>query len=141
MAPWLIAFLACLYLAYFWKCKTSKPKSFPPGPPRYPILGSAMFLQNPKTKKPELFYGIRKLQQEYGSIFGFYLGNQSAVAITKFEDIKEILSKSETAHRPPVIGLAAKPGKFTAQEVDPGLNKDNPPGIILSNVNKFFYCP
>nr|AKH03511.1 cytochrome P450 3075A5 [Paracyclopina nana] len=132
MAPWLIAFLACL-LAYFWKCKTSKPKSFPPGPARYPILGSAMSLQNPKTKKPELFYGIRKLQQEYGSIFGFYLGNQSAVAITKFEDIKEILSKSETAHRPPVIGLAAKPGKFTAQEVDPELNKDNPPGIILSN--------
>lgn len=124
-------------LVYFWVCKTSKPKRFPPGPRRYPVIGSVLDMVPPNAIKPELFFGVRHFREKYGSIIGFYLGNERAVVLTNYEDIKEVLSKAETAHRPPIIGLSGRPGKHSAQEVDPELNQDNPPGVILSNVSSF----
>ena len=60
---------------YFWKTRTSKPPNFPPGPPRYPIIGSAPYITPPNSNEPNPFWGIQKLKKEYGEIFGMYLGS------------------------------------------------------------------
>ena len=60
-------------LIYFWKSKTSKPSKFPPGPPRYPIVGSVPFI-TPPNQKPNVFWGVCQLQKQYGDIFGMYIG-------------------------------------------------------------------
>ena len=60
---------------YYWKTRTSKPPKFPPGPPRYPIIGSTPYITPPGSKEPNPFWGIQKLKKEYGEIFGLYLGS------------------------------------------------------------------
>ena len=79
MMPWYLLIFFGLVLIYFWKSRTTKPTKFPPGPPRYPFIGSAYYIIPPKGningKTPNIFWGIRQLQKQYGDIFGLYLGN------------------------------------------------------------------
>ena len=68
-----IAVVVILLIAIF---KNSvRPPNFPPGPPRYPLIGSANYIVPPNGNKPNIFWGVRHLQKQYGSIFGLYLGS------------------------------------------------------------------
>ena len=71
----MIVYLAALFglMIYLWKIKTSKPSKFPPGPPRYPIIGSVPFI-TPPNQSPNIFWGVCQLQKQYGNIFGMYIG-------------------------------------------------------------------
>ena len=74
MTIYLISFLLGIII-YYWKSRTSKPKNFPPGPPRYPLVGSASLITPPNSNKPNVFWGIRELANKYGDIYGLYLGS------------------------------------------------------------------
>nr|AKH03509.1 cytochrome P450 3075A3 [Paracyclopina nana] len=128
----LLAIFLCAF-TYFWISKTSKPAKLPPGPPRYPIVGSAFSMKPPNSSRPELFWAIRDLKEKYGSIFSLYLGNTTAVVFTELEDIKDIFGREETANRPPIPGFRVRPGWDTPCKIDPELNAMSPPGVIFSN--------
>nr|AKH03508.1 cytochrome P450 3075A2 [Paracyclopina nana] len=130
----LVLFITFLALfVHFWRRSSCKPPNFPPGPPRYPIVGSAPFMKPNNSSKPSIFWAICKFAREYGSIFGFYLGQYKTVVLTDYEDIKEVLNKDEASHRPPITGHKLRPGWESAADVDPELNKHQPPGVIFSN--------
>ena len=69
------------FLIYYWKTRTSKPANFPPGPPRYPLIGSASYITPPHQNKPNVFWGINHLQKQYGDIYGLYLGSLRYITI------------------------------------------------------------
>lgn len=129
--------IVCI-LGYYWVCRTSKPLNFPPGPPRYPIVGSTPFMKPSKGAKPSIFWAVCQFAKKYGSIFGFYLGNHSTVVLTNYEDIKEVFNKEEASHRPPITGHKFRPGWKSAVDVEPELNRQQPPGVIFTNVRCFF---
>lgn len=122
-------------LTYFWRCGTSKPAKFPPGPPRYPVVGSAFLMKPPNSSEPEIFWGVRQFAIKYGSIIGFYLGNTRVVVFTDLDDIRDIFNREETSFRPPVAGTRIRPGWHTSKDFEPELNHTNPPGVAFSNVS------
>ncbi len=130
----LLLFFLALCLVLWWRL-TSKPANFPPGPPRTPFLGSVLQMKSPWSSKPNIFWGIVEFQKQYGKVFGIYLGNLRTVVLTDYEDIKAVLNREESASRPPVVAVDVRPGWEYAVESEPVLNKDRPPGVILSNGN------
>ena len=128
-----ISFLTLLII--LWIKGTSKPPNFPPGPPRVPIIGSDGEMKNPWGSKPSIFWGIVQLEKKYGDIFGLYLGNLRTVVLTRYEDIKEVFNMDEASGRPPTNPVNIRPGWQYPEESDPIMNKDRPPGVILSSVS------
>ena len=127
----LLTIILCLFLVYLY-VKTSKPPNFPPGPTRYPILGSVWYFQ-----KLSIFNGIIRGQSEFGDKIGFYLGDQPAVILTKYEDIKSVFDKESVSHRPPQNpAYLIRNGWETAVKCEPILNKHRCPGVIMSNVSR-----
>ena len=134
-----IVILVILSIVWFFK-KSTKPENFPPGPPRYPIVGSYFYTVKPGEKRPNLFWTVRKFFHEYGPIFGFYLNNSAFVVLTKYEDIKEVLKKEETAGRGAVApGNWFRPGWKSMENVEPEVNSGRNPGVIGSNVSKLLF--
>ena len=133
----IVIVLLCTIIAglvvFWWQKKTCKPHLFPPGPPRYPIIGSLFELRNPWFAKPSVFWGILQMQRKYGDTFGFYLGNLPTVVLTRYEDIKKVLNMEQSAARPPISGGQFRPGWKDLLETDPILNKDRSPGRVTRN--------
>lgn len=122
--------------AYAWIKQTSKPANFPPGPPRYPLIGSILSMtKNPWDSKPSVFWGVLQMQKKYGNVFGMYLGSMRTVVLTNYEDIKKIMNMDEASSRPPFHPAEIRPGWEHVVESDPILNKDRFPGVIFSNVS------
>ena len=126
-------------LMFLWIRGTSKPPNFPPGPDRLPILGSVRAMKNPWQSKPSIFWAVVKCKEKYGDIFSMYLGNLRTVIFTNYDDCKEVFNMEESIGRPPTKPVDIRPGWEIPQELDPLVNKDRQPGVILSSVS-FCFC-
>lgn len=125
----LIAIL--LWIAYQWLLKeTRRPNRFPPGPPRYPIVGSLPFIMKQRGgQEPTLLSGVTACFEKYGSIVGFWLAKQPAVAVADFEDVKHLLKMEETARRPVSFPLnELRPGWEVLKGTE---NERYPPGVLF----------
>ena len=54
MIFYLLVIVVILFI-YLWKIKTSKPRNFPPGPPRYPLPGAALTVR-PVRLEPHQYF-------------------------------------------------------------------------------------
>ena len=118
--------------------KSIKPKDFPPGPPKYPIIGNALEISQSGQNTPSIFYGVRKFAKLYGKVFGFHLGSEVFVVLTDYQDIKDMMKKEELSARSPFPPQNRfRPGWETVEKFEPELNKDCTPGVIGSNVSKY----
>ena len=79
----------------------SKPKNFPPGPPRLPFIGSLPFMRG-SGEQPSLLHGLEENVKEFGPVFGFYFGQTPAVVIADFEMLREAFKTEQLAGRPSI---------------------------------------
>ena len=77
-------------LAFLLYLSTRKPKNFPPGPPRLPVVGSLPFMAG-SGPSPSLLHGIIKQVKKHGPIFGFYFGKTPAVIIADYHLVSKSL--------------------------------------------------
>ncbi|TKS73054.1 Cytochrome P450 2J6 [Collichthys lucidus] len=77
--------------------KSQRPKNFPPGPTRVPILGNILQLSLDNPLKD-----FERLRKTYGNVYSLYLGSKPAVFINGLEAMKEALvtKAKEFAGRP-----------------------------------------
>ena len=71
-------------LAFLLYLSTRKPKNFPPGPPRLPMVGSLPFMAG-SGPSPSLLHGIIEQVKKHGPIFGFYFGKTPNVVIADYQ--------------------------------------------------------
>jgi hypothetical protein len=78
-------FIISFTLFVYWLfLRTRKPKNFPPGPPRLPVVGSFPFID----VKGSFVQTMRYAADKYGPITGIFLGNMPAVIISDYSIIK-----------------------------------------------------
>ena len=111
-------------IALWWHSNTKIPANFPPGPPRYPLLGSIPYMvRNTKSFSQGLLNSVEK----YGKLVGFYMGSKPFVVIADYDILKDLLKREEVAGRPPIAPLHEfRPGYKT-------LGSDNEgrmPGVL-----------
>lgn len=97
----LLSFICC-FLLYI---STKRPKNFPEGLPRWPIVG-----QGWKGSKPSFH------MWKSSKLMGHFIGNRPAVTIQDFHLAKELLNKDEWCGR----GLSIISRYFRS---DSGINK------------------
>ena len=130
-------FLTTLLLTIFsvwWHLNTRIPKNFPPGPPRYPIIGSLFnMVQKSETSGHKgMIHGIFKVAEKYGQLFGFFIGSQPYVVIADYDIMKEVLKMEEVTGRPNTSPLNEfRPGYWTVGHENIGRQ----PGIIFAQGN------
>ena len=78
----LLIIFVILLVTWFY-LNTRKPKNFPPGPPRLPMIGSLPFIAG-SGPRPSFLHGIIKQVKSHGPIFGFYFGGMPAVVIADY---------------------------------------------------------
>ena len=133
LASILVTGLVLIITWYLWK-STRKPQNFPPGPPRYPFLGSIPYLmarQKDKDGNVIKKNPILNLLDQFGDIVGFYIGPDPAVVCSDYRTVKNLLKMEETTGRPsfhPVNEL--RPG----WEVLKGTESEGQPlGVVLTD--------
>nr|QTW43683.1 CYP3075/3034-out [Eurytemora affinis] len=109
MFPLILIAIVTVLIFYRYR----KPKHFPPGPPRIPLIGSAPFL----TKYPTLYLRVNGLIEEYGKICGFYLGSRSIVILSDLEMIKKVYKTEEASQRPKNAAGSLRFGKPDGSDV------------------------
>lgn len=83
-------------LLILWKL-TSKPKKFPPGPPRWPLIGNLFEFKSGSLSPHEV---MGTFYHKYGEITGFYMGRQPLILVSGPDAIREALNKPEFQGRP-----------------------------------------
>uniref|UniRef100_A0A8C5MHY6 Cytochrome P450 2J2-like n=1 Tax=Leptobrachium leishanense TaxID=445787 RepID=A0A8C5MHY6_9ANUR len=88
--------LVLVLLGFLW-WKTWRPKSFPPGPLAFPLVGNLLQMDFSGPLQ-----GMKKLSEVYGPVYSMYLGSQPTVIVRGFKALKEILvvKGTEFADRP-----------------------------------------
>ena len=85
-------FIIFFTLFFYWLYqRTRKPKKFPPGPPRLPVLGSLPFI----GVKGSFVQTMKYAADKYGPVSGIFLGNIPAVIISDYSIIKGELDATE----------------------------------------------
>nr|CAD7393110.1 unnamed protein product [Timema cristinae] len=76
---------------------TSKPKNFPPGPFRWPLIGHAL-----KFKLADLptHLVMQDLKRSHGNVTGFFMAKYPMVLVSGLAEIREALAKPEFQGRP-----------------------------------------
>ena len=123
--------LFVVLFSVWWYINTLVPKNFPPGPPRYPIIGSYHYMiQKSKTSIDKtLIHGIFKNVEKYGKFFGFFVGRQPYVVIADYDIMKDVLKLDEVAGRQDVRpNNEFRPGHWTVGYENSG----RPPGVLFS---------
>ncbi|XP_069688633.1 methyl farnesoate epoxidase-like [Periplaneta americana] len=91
----LLLFVAVILLI-LWKM-TSKPKKFPPGPPKWPLVGNAFQLKSPNLLLHEV---LGAFAEKYGEVTGLYTASQPLILVSGPDAIREALNKPELQGRP-----------------------------------------
>ena len=121
------ALIAIIILLIIKLC--TKPKNFPPGPPRLPIVGSLPFIISSKKSSGSLIHNFQHVTAKYGKCVGFYLGPRQTVLLSDYHMLKEVMKMKEAALRPPLIpSNEARVGHDL-----PNVPKGDALGIFLSN--------
>ena len=133
MSTFLLLSLMALVFWYFWR-ESQKPEGFPPGPPRYPFVGSLpsfLFGKKDKTGKRTKTATLLRFLEKYGDMVGFYIGKTPAVVISDFDMLKSLFKMEET------IGRTAS---YPSNELRPGWqatnssdNEGHPPGVLFTH--------
>ncbi|XP_013911210.1 PREDICTED: cytochrome P450 2J5-like [Thamnophis sirtalis] len=79
---WLIV----LSLLFLWFWMNQRPKGFPPGPWKLPLLGNLLYFSQREPLKK-----LDQLGKKYGPIFSLYLGRTPVVLTYGFPSAKEVL--------------------------------------------------
>nr|CAD7570502.1 unnamed protein product [Timema californicum] len=76
---------------------TSKPKNFPPGPFRWPLIGNVL-----KFKLADIptHLVMQDLKRSHGNVAGFFMANNPMVLVSGLAEIREALAKPEFQGRP-----------------------------------------
>ena len=118
-------------LPIWWYLNTKKPDKFPPGPPRYPLIGSLPFMLRKGSEQTEkcFMHGILHNIEEYGKLVGFYMGSKPFVVVGDYDIMKDLLKREEVSGRPPVAPLSEfRPGYQTLDSE----NYRRAPGVLFS---------
>jgi len=81
----LLVIAALGLFSYWFYLRTLKPKGFPPGPPRWPVVGSLPHLSNPQGN---LLIGLKELVKKHGPVVGYYIGSTPIVMISDYSMLK-----------------------------------------------------
>ena len=112
MAHWLFLWctdhirtiLVCAVVFYVISWWTNKSQNLPPGPWRWPILGSlpslGIFMYR-SGLQPHQF--LATLSKSYGKVFSLYLGNQLVIVLNSAEGIREAFQNQYLTDRPQII--------------------------------------
>ncbi|XP_053691403.1 probable cytochrome P450 304a1 [Sabethes cyaneus] len=101
VTPTIFLWLVVLALVSYWSYKFlfGRPVNFPPGPPRFPLLGSYGILL--MINHLHLHKAVAKLRRFYGTnILGMYLGSFETVYVSDYDTAKEVLNRVEFDGRP-----------------------------------------
>jgi len=104
---------------------TRTPKSFPPGPARFPFIGSLSFMYDvcEITKSKTLIHAIFKNVDTYGKVFGFYMGSQPFVVIADYDILREVMKNDSICDRQDMTPVNEyRPGHWT---LDHYIKEDN----------------
>ncbi|XP_069160827.1 methyl farnesoate epoxidase [Procambarus clarkii] len=82
--------LLVLYLA------SRKPRGYPPGPARLPLVGYLPYLEKQGPHKQ-----LWRLSASYGPVIGLYIGTQPTVVTNGWDAVKESLLNDDLNGRPP----------------------------------------
>nr|CAD7195135.1 unnamed protein product [Timema douglasi] len=76
---------------------TSKPKNFPPGPFRWPVIGNVL-----KFKLADIptYLVMQDLKRSHGNVAGFFMAKSPMVLVSGLAEIREALAKPEFQGRP-----------------------------------------
>ena len=76
----LLVIVSVIAFVAYWRSVTRMPDSFPPGPKfPLPVVGDAYMLGG------NVIEGFSKLGQQYGNIYGLYMGPQRTVIINDYD--------------------------------------------------------
>ena len=131
MLTLIFAAIFVLLFSIWWYLGTLTPKKFPPGPFRYPVIGSLFFMYEicEVFKENTLIHAIFKNVDRYGKVFGFYMGNQPFVVVADYDILKEVLKDEAICHRQDMTPINEyRPGYWTVGEE----NKGSQPGVSFS---------
>ena len=128
-----LVIVGCLIVIFcIWYYTNSKvPSHFPPGPPRYPLIGSLPFMmrRGRNATQKSLMLGILHNVSKYGNIVGFYLGSKPFVVIADYDMMKELLKHESLSGRPKTVPISEfRPGHGTEAVDNLGRNL----GVLLS---------
>ncbi|GLH14155.1 Methyl farnesoate epoxidase, partial [Gryllus bimaculatus] len=103
LRPWTMWFtlLLCIFIVAILCTHLQKPKQFPPGPPRLPILGNLLTFQRLVKDTGHFYLAVSQLAAKYGRIVGIYLGSgPPTVFVSGYEEVQQALSNSDLDGRP-----------------------------------------
>ncbi|XP_070616593.1 cytochrome P450 2J5-like [Erythrolamprus reginae] len=79
------SWLIVLSLLFFWFWKNKRPKGFPPGPWRLPLLGNLLQFDMRDPLK-----GFDRFAKKYGPVYSLYVGSKPVVLTHGFPSAKEV---------------------------------------------------
>ncbi|XP_071452669.1 methyl farnesoate epoxidase-like isoform X2 [Hetaerina americana] len=85
-----------------------KPKNFPPGPTKWPLIGSLILLLNRGSTQTKLSY----ISQKYGEVAGMYIFSYPIIIISGLDGIREVCFRDDLAGRPENAYQKIKYGKM-----------------------------
>ena len=100
-----------LFIFYFWK-SVKKPSNYPPGPPKWPLIGSFAFSPFASQKENHRVK-VANMVEEYGPTVGLYLGSTPIVYL------------HDPAFTRKLFNMEAFSGRFTTQA---GIKLKSPSG-------------
>lgn len=91
---------------------TQKPKKYPPGPPKWPIIGNR-FQMRSWGRMAHL--SMAEAARRYGNIVGLFSGSVPVILVSSLDAIKEVSSREELSGRPhTVIATQIDKGSYGA---------------------------
>ena len=86
-------------LGFYVYVKSRKPKGFPDGPPRIPLLGSLPFMVSATGGGNSQLDVNRRMFARYGKVWGAYLGDTPLVKIGDLKLAKELFAMEQFSGR------------------------------------------
>ncbi|XP_050315796.1 probable cytochrome P450 303a1 isoform X2 [Anthonomus grandis grandis] len=96
----LAALLIAVILGLLAYLDTRKPKKFPPGPKWLPLIGSALQVQEARSRLGSLFEATAELSLKYGPILGLKIGKDPLIVVCGPQEIKEMSVSEDFLGRP-----------------------------------------